>query len=255
MQLTLLMQQVDLPYTGRGLRRTFSLRSEDPYLEHRLVRRFSRSSANGTVRVLTFLDPVSIAGSQRRYFSTEAVRQQEAIGNMSNPLLSSLHTLGRRSVSMQHPRSRHLYRAIQDRAASSASKRSTSKQKPIFKPSFVSSPRASDAAGSPPSPEKQSRDSRFTQPLPQNPSGRSHAPNQQPATTPIRRPTLQRPRTSGMQGSIQNSPEYKSASRKWVASIIALPIFIVTSYFLFDRCRLPSPGWQPLLCSVLIFSV
>lgn len=36
-----------------------------------------------------------------------------------------------------------------------------------------------------------------------------------------------------------NSPEYRSAARKWVASIIALPIFIVTSYFLFDRCMPP----------------
>ncbi|KAL2676590.1 hypothetical protein Neosp_010354 [[Neocosmospora] mangrovei] len=29
---------------------------------------------------------------------------------------------------------------------------------------------------------------------------------------------------------------YKSAARKWTASIIALPILLVTSYYLFDRC-------------------
>ena len=39
----------------------------------------------------------------------------------------------------------------------------------------------------------------------------------------------------------ENSREYKSAARKWVASIIALPIFIVTSYFLYDR-RMPPLG-------------
>ncbi|RSL50846.1 hypothetical protein CEP54_011712 [Fusarium duplospermum] len=31
---------------------------------------------------------------------------------------------------------------------------------------------------------------------------------------------------------------YKSAARKWTASIIALPILLVTSYYLFDRCKL-----------------
>lgn len=30
--------------------------------------------------------------------------------------------------------------------------------------------------------------------------------------------------------------KYNTAARKWVSSIIALPIFFVTSYYLFDRC-------------------
>ena len=30
---------------------------------------------------------------------------------------------------------------------------------------------------------------------------------------------------------------YKSAARKWVSSLIALPILLVTSYYLFDRCE------------------
>lgn len=30
---------------------------------------------------------------------------------------------------------------------------------------------------------------------------------------------------------------YKTASRKWVSSMIALPILLVTSYYLFDRCK------------------
>jgi hypothetical protein len=31
--------------------------------------------------------------------------------------------------------------------------------------------------------------------------------------------------------------KYNTAARKWVSSIIALPIFFVTSYYLFDRCE------------------
>lgn len=31
--------------------------------------------------------------------------------------------------------------------------------------------------------------------------------------------------------------KYNTAARKWVSSIIALPIFFVTSYYLFDRCK------------------
>lgn len=34
-----------------------------------------------------------------------------------------------------------------------------------------------------------------------------------------------------------SSPEYKEAARKWTATMIALPILFVTSYFLFDRCE------------------
>lgn len=36
--------------------------------------------------------------------------------------------------------------------------------------------------------------------------------------------------------------KYNTAARKWVSSIIALPIFFVTSYYLFDRLVL---GRQP----------
>lgn len=32
--------------------------------------------------------------------------------------------------------------------------------------------------------------------------------------------------------------KYNTAARKWVSSIIALPIFFVTSYYLFDRLAL-----------------
>lgn len=40
---------------------------------------------------------------------------------------------------------------------------------------------------------------------------------------------------------------YKSASRRWTASMIALPILLVTSYYLFDRCEfLPARSWAPI---------
>lgn len=34
-----------------------------------------------------------------------------------------------------------------------------------------------------------------------------------------------------------SGPEYKQAARNWTATMIALPILIVTSYFLFERCE------------------
>ncbi|KAK7423970.1 hypothetical protein QQZ08_008794 [Neonectria magnoliae] len=39
---------------------------------------------------------------------------------------------------------------------------------------------------------------------------------------------------------------YNSAARKWVSSIIALPILLVTSYYLFDRPR----SWTVVLGNV-----
>lgn len=37
---------------------------------------------------------------------------------------------------------------------------------------------------------------------------------------------------------------YNTAARKWVSTIIAIPIMLVTSYYLFDRCRCTSIGNQ-----------
>jgi hypothetical protein len=34
-----------------------------------------------------------------------------------------------------------------------------------------------------------------------------------------------------------SSPEYKRASKKYTSLMVALPILLVTSYFLFDRCK------------------
>jgi hypothetical protein len=36
--------------------------------------------------------------------------------------------------------------------------------------------------------------------------------------------------------------KYNTAARKWVSSIIALPIFFVTSYYLFDRRMFSLPA-------------
>lgn len=36
---------------------------------------------------------------------------------------------------------------------------------------------------------------------------------------------------------------YKSASRKWTSSIVALPILLVTSYYLFERRKF-AQGWN-----------
>lgn len=41
---------------------------------------------------------------------------------------------------------------------------------------------------------------------------------------------------------------YKSAARRWTATIIALPILLVTSYYLFDRC-----ACHFLLCSLELY--
>ncbi|KAI9152009.1 Transcription elongation factor SPT5 [Paramyrothecium foliicola] len=47
----------------------------------------------------------------------------------------------------------------------------------------------------------------------------------------------------------ESQRRYKTAARKWVSSIVALPILLVTSYYLFDRCSADtrSPGPHPQL--------
>ena len=143
----------------------------------------------------------------------------------------------------------------QSRAAySSLPKRSHSKQNPTLARGNLSTSRAPNSipAGGPmPSNTR-----------PQSTNGKSQklgskfiiGPNRSPAPRPgpdIPHTTSSIPHRSRAQanpGRRPTSREYKSAARKWAASIIALPIFIVTSYFLFDRCRpLPAPI-QPSGC-------
>lgn len=48
-----------------------------------------------------------------------------------------------------------------------------------------------------------------------------------------------------------SSPEYKQASRRYVSVMVALPIFLVTSYFLFDRCTFPMPLYSAYVVAKL----
>ncbi|KUI54689.1 hypothetical protein VP1G_02083 [Cytospora mali] len=67
---------------------------------------------------------------------------------------------------------------------------------------------------------------RFTLPLTESSAPRAAA-VQTGTSTPMRDGTKLKVDPS--------SPEYKEAARKWIGTIIALPILVVTSYFLFDR--------------------
>lgn len=49
-----------------------------------------------------------------------------------------------------------------------------------------------------------------------------------------------------------SSPEYKRAARRWVSGMVAMPILIVTSYFLFNRCKLPTDPFFPVCVSSMI---
>jgi multidrug efflux pump subunit AcrB len=49
---------------------------------------------------------------------------------------------------------------------------------------------------------------------------------------------------------------YKSAARRWVSSVVALPILLVTSYYLFDRCMFsPFPFRAPRVESFFMQSI
>ncbi|KAI0160601.1 hypothetical protein GGR57DRAFT_519478 [Xylariaceae sp. FL1272] len=65
-----------------------------------------------------------------------------------------------------------------------------------------------------------------------------------PVEAPIRNPIQQRnaPRVP----ADTNSKAYKQAARRWTSTMVALPILIVTSYYLFDRLALGNEQktWQ-----------
>lgn len=46
--------------------------------------------------------------------------------------------------------------------------------------------------------------------------------------------------TPAAESEAEYKTRYKSASRRWTATMIALPILLVTSYYLFDRCEFSS---------------
>ncbi|KAF7174370.1 hypothetical protein CNMCM5623_007018 [Aspergillus felis] len=54
-----------------------------------------------------------------------------------------------------------------------------------------------------------------------------------PHTLSQRRTT--RPRTQAQISDIRQTKEYKVAARRWLSTIVALPIFLYTSWVLYDR--------------------
>ncbi|KAK8133174.1 hypothetical protein PG999_001347 [Apiospora kogelbergensis] len=93
---------------------------------------------------------------------------------------------------------------------------------------------------------------------PTRPSGSAPAPPSQRAGRPAPAPTLpaslRAPRPRPVDPS---SPAYKAASRKYVSTMIAMPILLVTSWVLFDRLargaevktfknHTPPPSGEPL---------
>jgi len=72
-------------------------------------------------------------------------------------------------------------------------------------------------------------------PSPVHPSARTSAPTR----------SMRKPQISPGPGATR-TPEYKAAARKWTMSLIALPVFLVTSYYLFDRRKFNGPSTTPL---------
>ena len=154
-------------------------------------------------------------------------------------------SLNRRPAWLLRRLSPHLGSALQDRAAySSVSRRKPSNRKPTLvsrplpasKTSKTSSAQGNNAGGptAPGTPTNagnpRCHNSRTLSPSPIFRSTPGTPARTDPVTPKSRAPLIPRGKAT--------SREYKSASRKWVACIIALPVFIVTSYHLFDRCML-----------------
>ena len=120
--------------------------------------------------------------------------------------------LSRRSAGMLHLKPSHIYRPIQARATygseSAPRQKTTENERPALAPRPVPIPNQQLEADSPPTTAKYRMASR-------------------PKPPPVNRT------------GIENTPEYKTAARKWISAIIAMPIFIVTSYLLFNRCTPP----------------
>lgn len=169
------------------------------------------------------------------------------------PAPTTLHLLGRRSAGVARVKPSRLYRTIRDRAMySSAPSRERTTESPNSVLKCAPSPRRSKTPGplpshtngsarrvSPPKPvgsqTAQTRSQKLKS-LGSNENTRHHfgadVNAREHSIPPQSRPRVIR------RGKV-NSGEYNSAARKWVASMIAFPIFIVTSYFLFDRCMPP----------------
>ncbi|SPO07702.1 uncharacterized protein DNG_10397 [Cephalotrichum gorgonifer] len=137
---------------------------------------------------------------------------------MSPTLLNSVAAPSRHLAgTLRHQRQLAQLAQLSHRATfSSISRRNPSKPKPALASNATSRSRVSNTRGG--------REDRSW-----NPAN---------STTPPRSGGPAAPR---MQRRSNKSPEYKSAARKWSASIVALPVFLVTSYYLFDRLILGNP--------------
>ena len=140
----------------------------------------------------------------------------------------------RRKSSNQGLPNQNLHAALRSAANPRASKTASHRD---------SSPKSSGGRGTPSNAGQRSNQAQ-SQNL--NSSGQGGAPHQ--LATNARAGTNRVPSQVGaqrMRKANVSCREYKSAARKWIASIIALPIFIVTSYFLLDR-RMSPPN--PVCC-------
>lgn len=112
----------------------------------------------------------------------------------------------------------------------------------------VSQPRAKVISQRTPKADAFSRDNSIPPPAPQNTTvnpysplaGRRLSPSQQ---TSRLEPKASRPRIQQLSPARKAiaTKEYQKAARKWTASLIAFPIFLVTSYYLVDRLVFGTP--------------
>ncbi|KAL2105815.1 hypothetical protein VUR80DRAFT_7711 [Thermomyces stellatus] len=152
---------------------------------------------------------------------------------------------------MAHVKPSHLYRTICDRAMySSMPRRKPANKRPTSVLQSISGSKSSKLPGSPgrsnggsaghgtPSKAADSRTGQIPPKDINSPSLNRDTHHRFGAGASRTDPIPPQTRPQMIWRGMENSPAYKSAARKWVASIIALPIFIVTSYFLFDRLML-----------------
>jgi hypothetical protein len=86
-------------------------------------------------------------------------------------------------------------------------------------------------------------DAGLTQPAAQR-SG--HVMTRPTAVLPGRQTAVPTPTNAPVNAAaLSKTAEYKRASRRWTSVIVALPILIVTSYYLFDRCELEANPSRP----------
>lgn len=109
----------------------------------------------------------------------------------------------------------------------------------------VSQPRGKVISQRNPTTDAFSRDNSIPPPAPQNTTGSPYSPLAGRRLSPSQKTSRLEPRVSRPQiqhlspaRKVIATKEYQAAARKWTASLIAFPIFLVTSYYLVDRCEL-----------------